>query len=554
MTRNPKGATQAPPFSRVASLAHVQDSTKVWDFCVIGGGATGAGIALDAASRGYSVAILEAFDWGKGTSSRATKLVHGGVRYLQQGNIGLVREALRERGLLLRNAPHVVDKLEFLIPAYALWELPFYGVGLKLYDFLSGALSFGSSRYFSASATTRRISTLRPQRLHGSIRYFDGQFDDTRLLLNIVQTAVEHGAVALNYAPVEGFLKEASKIVGVRFRDGESGTVHEIRARVTVNAAGPFCDELRRMDDTNATPMLAHSQGVHLVLPRHFLPGKTALMVPRTPDGRVLFAIPWHNHVVVGTTDTPIEGAQPEPRALDEEIEFILETAGGYLAEAPRPEDVLSVFTGIRPLVRKEGTAKTAALARDHTIAFSDSGLLTVTGGKWTTYRKMAEDVVNLAVPRANLTPEPCRTGQIALHGAPKSRAPFPEHLAVYGTDADMLNDLTKANPELAHQLHPDLPYIAAQVVWAARHEMACSVEDVLARRTRALFLNASAALEMAPRVTAILAEELGHDSHWQRKQIAAFESVARAYLPRSAQENSPLDSTTSVAPVSAIS
>lgn len=509
----------------------------LWDFVVIGGGATGAGIAVDAASRGYSVALLEAADWGKGTSSRATKLIHGGVRYLQQGNVSLVTEALRERGLLLRNAPHLVSKLELLIPGYAWWEMPFYGVGLKLYDLLAGRLSFGPSRLCSARTARESVGTLEARGLRGGVRYFDGQFDDSRLLINLVQTAAEHGACAVNYARVGGLLKEGGRVAGVMFRDEETGAVHEVRGRCVVNAAGPFCDELRRLDDPAAAPMLSHSQGVHLVLPRAFLPGDTALMVPRTSDGRVLFAIPWHGHVVVGTTDTPIDAASAEPRAQPEEIDFLLDTVGAYLTRRPGRGDILSVFTGIRPLVRKEGTARTASLSRDHTVAWSDSGLVTITGGKWTTYRRMAEDLVDRAAARAGLPSAPCRTKTLPVHGAPSPGGPnhprpAGDPLAVYGTDAAALESLIAADTALGRPLHPDLPLTGAQSVWAARREMARTVEDVLARRTRALFLNARAALDMAPAVASLLARELGRGPDWEVREVRRFAAVAAGFLP----------------------
>src|SRR5215831_11423487 len=350
-----------------------------WDMIVIGGGATGAGVAIDAATRGYDVLLLEQNDFGKGTSSRSTKLVHGGVRYLEQGNLSLVMEALKERGLLLQNAPHLVRNLGFVVPNYDWWEAPFYGIGLKLYNLLAGKYGFGSSRILSKEETLERLPTIRTEGLRGGVIYFDGQFDDSRLLINLVATAWEHGGVLLNYAPVIAVTKDADEFVdGVRFRDAETGEEFEARGRAVINATGPFADEVRRMADGTAEPLIAPSQGAHLVFDRSFLPGDSAIMVPRTSDGRVMFAIPWHNHTLVGTTDTAIPEATAEPSPREEEIEFILKTARQYLDKAPTRADVLSVFTGIRPLVKVPNSSSTAALSRDHTIHIDESGLLNI--------------------------------------------------------------------------------------------------------------------------------------------------------------------------------
>jgi glycerol-3-phosphate dehydrogenase len=516
---------------RNQSLQKIVGRTKPFDMAVVGGGATGVGIAVDAASRGYSTVLLEQSDFGKGTSSRSTKLVHGGVRYLQQGNISLVMEALKERGLLRRNAPHLVHDLAFIVPNYAWWEAPFYGIGMKVYDVLAGKHGFGRSHRLSKEEVLERIPTLETKGLRGGVLYYDGQFDDSRLLVNLAQTATEQGAALLNYAPVTALSKDEEGFVdGLTFRDAETGELHAVRARSVINATGAFSDTLRKLDDPAVQPMIAPSQGVHVVLDGSFLGRDTAIMVPRTSDGRVMFAIPWHGHALVGTTDTPIKSVELEPTALDEEVTFILETASRYLARPPTRADVKSVFTGIRPLVKAGGDAgSTAALSRDHTITISKSGMLTIAGGKWTTYRKMAEDAVNHAATLAELDDRPCRTATLNVHGHHGSAGEFGE-LAVYGSDAPAIRRLAREKPELERRLHPELPYLVAEVVWAARAEMARTVDDVLARRTRALCLNAQAALEMAPAVAALLAGELNRDAAWQAGQIQEFTAVAKHY------------------------
>ncbi|HET9262292.1 MAG TPA: glycerol-3-phosphate dehydrogenase/oxidase [Vicinamibacterales bacterium] len=514
-------------------LARAERHSGPWDFIVIGGGATGAGVAVDAASRGFSVLLLEQGDFGKGTSSRSTKLVHGGVRYLEQGNISLVMEALKERGLLRQNAPHLVGNLPFVVPSYDWWEAPFYGLGLKIYNLLAGKYGFGQSSILSREETLERLPTIRTEGLRGGVVYYDGQFDDARLLINLMQTAVERGAVALNYLQVGALTKRGDGTVGgVVARDLETGRELTAHGNVIINATGPFSDGVRRLADPDARALIAPSQGIHLVFDRSFLPGDSAIMVPHTRDGRVMFAIPWHDHTVVGTTDTPIPEPALEPVALDSEIAFILETAALYLHKAPTRADVLSVFAGIRPLVRGDDSRITAALSRDHTIHIDPSGLLTTAGGKWTTYRHMAEDTVNQALDFGRLPERPCTTGDLKIHGFHQSAEEFGA-LSVYGSDAPALQDLAREDASLAERLDPALPVIGAQVVWAARAEMARSVEDVLARRCRALFLDAAAAVRMAPAVASVMARELGRDEEWQRGQVAAFTTLARQYMVR---------------------
>jgi glycerol-3-phosphate dehydrogenase len=460
----------------------------------VGGGSTGVGIALDAVTRGYSVVLLEQHDFGKGTSSRSTKLVHGGVRYLQQGNISLVMEALKERGLLLRNAPHLVHDMQFIVPNYVWWEAPFYGIGMKVYDLLAGKYGFGPSKILSRDEVLERIPTLSQEGLRGGVKYHDGQFDDARLLIDLASTAAEHGACLINYARVVSLGKdEGGFINGLTFRDEETGDSQTLAAKCVMNATGPFCDELRRVDQPGTKPMIAPSQGVHIVLSREFLPGETAIMVPHTRDGRVMFAIPWHGHVVVGTTDTPIPASTLEPMPQSQEVDFILETASDYLAKRPARADILSVFTGIRPLVKSGEVSSTSALSRDHTIEISSSGLLTIAGGKWTTYRHMAEDAVDHAIVIGQLDERPCVTRELRIRDPGE---------------------------------HED------SAAWYARHEMARTVEDVLARRTRLLFLDSRKALAKAPEVARELARELGRDEAWEQSQLQAFSEIAGHYMP----------------------
>ena len=523
--------------------SRVETHRGPWDMIVVGGGATGVGVAIDAATRGYDVLLLEQSDFGKGTSSRSTKLAHGGVRYLEQGDMGLVMDALKERGLLLRNAPHLVRDLAFVVPNYEWWEAPFYGLGLKLYQLLAGKYGFGKSRLLSREETLEQIPTLKTDGLRGGAVYYDGQFDDSRLLIHMVITAFEQSATLLNYVEVTGLTRDVQGFVdGVVARDAETGEEIRATATVVINATGAFSDLMRRKAEPSVAPMIAPSQGTHLVLKSEFLPGKSAIMVPHTSDGRVLFAIPWHGHVLVGTTDTPVATATLEPVALESEIEFILSTAGQYLAKAPTCDDVLSVFAGIRPLVSAQGAVSTASLSRDHVIHIDSSGLMTICGGKWTTYRHMAEDCVDQAATLAQLPERPCATRELKIHGFHNSAQQFGA-LAVYGSDAVEIRKLIESESRLGEALHHELPYVKAEVIWAVRYEMARTVEDVLARRTRALFLNARAALEMAPTVADLMAPVLGWDDRAKAKQLGAFRDLAANYLPVSARARDALRS-----------
>jgi glycerol-3-phosphate dehydrogenase len=518
--------------NRPAMLARVQARSAPWDIVVIGGGATGVGVAVDAANRGFEVLLLERMDFGSATSSRSTKLVHGGVRYLEQGNVSLVMEALKERGLLRQNAPHLVHDLGFVVPNYSWWEAPFYGIGMKVYDLLAGKYGFGKSRLLSREETLERLPTIQTEGLRGGVIYYDGQFDDTRLLIHLAATAADQGAVLLNYAPVVEITRGPDGFTdGVVAVDSESGQRMKIPAHVVVNAAGIFADDVRRLAEPELAGMIAPSQGIHLVFERAFLRGSTAIMVPHTSDGRVLFAIPWHEHTLVGTTDTPIEAPSYNPLPFEEEIQFILDTAAQYLSRPPKRSDVLSVYVGIRPLVKANGASmKTSSLSRDHTIHVDNSGLLTIVGGKWTTYRHMAEDCVNHAITLGELKDVPSGTHDLKIHGY-KEGVESLDSLGVYGSDGEKILALAAADKRLSQRLHPELPYIAAEVIWAVREEMALTLDDVLSRRTRALFLNARAAIDMAPAVAKLMAEELGAKQDWIDHQLLQFDDLARKYL-----------------------
>lgn len=522
-------------YTRATQVDRLSGDARPWDMVVIGGGATGMGIAIDAANRGYRVALFEQHDFGKGTSSRSTKLIHGGLRYLQQFHFRLVRSALRERGLLCKNAPHIVHPLPTLVPLHSRWEQFYYGVGLKVYDGLSGHWSLGKSRHVSLAQALKSIPTLETHGLVGGVLYLDGAFDDARLLVNLMQTAIDQGAVCLNYAPVRELSKQSGRICGIVAENAETGKELRIAARVVVNATGPFSDAVQRLDDKEAERWIAPSQGIHLVFDRSFLPGETALIVPRTRDGRVIFAVPWHGHTVVGTTDTPIEETLLEPRPRTAEIEFLLETIAPYLNRKPRQSDIRAIFAGIRPLVRAASTRSTSQLGRDHLVQVSDSGLISVMGGKWTTYRHMAEDAVSRAAVVAGLPARPCTTKTLPIHGTPTTPHPSPDApsaFPLYGSDAPELAQLINSNSQWQQPLHKRLETVSGQVIWAARQEMARTVEDVLARRSRALFLDVEATLAAAPHVAELLAAEFGHDAAWQAEQLTNFRAVADHFQP----------------------
>jgi glycerol-3-phosphate dehydrogenase len=518
---------------RSEQLSKLQNTEK-WDIIIIGGGASGLGTALDAASRGYKTILLEAVDFAKGTSSRSTKLVHGGVRYLAQGDIHLVREALKERGLLAQNANHLVKNQSFVIPNYNWWSGYFYTIGLKIYDLLSGCLSLGSSKYISKKTTLEMLPNVQGNGLVNGVIYHDGQFDDSRLAINIAQTAVENGACLLNYVKVVNLVKDdKNQVIGVQALDEETGTKYDIKGSAVINATGVFTNAIMKLNDNVYKKYIVPSQGIHLVFDKSFLPGENALMIPKTKDGRVLFAVPWHDRIVVGTTDTLIKKQSLEPIALESEIEFVLETAQRFLAKKPTRKDVLSVFAGLRPLAAPEEEGKsTKEVSRSHKIIVSETGLITITGGKWTTYRKIAEDIVDKAISTRKLIKKNCITEHLSIHGN-KSTTNFDRenHLYIYGSDSPKIIELQKNEPELAEKLHPDHEFTMAEVVWAIRYEMARTVDDILARRVRLLFLDARAAIQSSEKTARIIAKELGHDEIWITKEISNFKAISKGFL-----------------------
>ena len=517
---------------RAEILRQLGRQTEPWDVLVIGGGASGLGAAVEAVSRGYRTLLVERFDFSKGTSSRSTKLVHGGVRYLQQLNLTLVVDALRERGHMLRNAPHLVHDLSFVVPAYNYLSLPYYGFGLKVYEMLSGRLSLGRSEFLSGETTLEKLPGLRPDGLRGGVLYHDGQFDDARYAIALLRTFQDLGGTAINYVEAFGLLWRGGKAIGIQARDREDGAVFDVQAKAVVNACGVETEDILAMDGAAPGSLLAVSQGTHFVLPHSFLPGSTALMIPKTADGRVLFAIPWHGATIVGTTDEPVDSAPAEPRALLTEKKFLLEHIARYFGRTPAASEILSVWSGLRPLVRKGGD-KTSQLSRDHTILVSQSGLVTVTGGKWTTYRRMGQDAIDRACEVASLPKRPSRTLELKLHGWVADSAAMPSWERVYGSDLPILQALSSENAVLDALLHPRLPFLRREVVWSARHEMARTVEDVLARRTRALFMDARAAIEAAPVVANLLARELHRSEEWKAKDLASFVELAKGYVYR---------------------
>jgi glycerol-3-phosphate dehydrogenase len=514
---------------RAACIGQIGQHT-LWDVLVIGGGATGLGIALDAVSRGYKTLLLEQADFAKGTSSRSTKLVHGGVRYLAQGQLKLVREASIERGLLLRNAPHLVKNQSFIIPLYSHWDRIKYTIGLKSYDWIAGRLSLGASIYISRATTLQHLPNIKTKGLVGGVLYHDGQFDDSRLAINLMQSIFDHGGYALNYVQVNGLLKnEQQHLSGVVARDTLTGIEYRIQSKSVINATGVFVDNILKMDNPAGRKSICVSQGVHLVLDKKFFPSNNALMIPATSDGRVLFAVPWHNKVVVGTTDTPVNEASLEPVALEKEISFILQTAGEYFTQVPQRKDVLSVFAGLRPLAAPQhGKQKTKEISRSHKIIVSPSRLFTIVGGKWTTYRKMGEDMMDRVEKVLQWPPIKTTTTNMKIHGH-EQPAQTDDAFSFYGSDARGVRALMNGD---AHQwISESLQIHQAQVTWAVQEEMACTVEDVLARRTRALLLDARESIRISGTVAEIMAKALGKDENWVQQQVQAYGAMAGKYV-----------------------
>lgn len=512
-------------------VKNIKNADLIWDVIVIGGGASGLGVALDAISRGFKTLLLEQDDFAKGTSSRSTKLVHGGVRYLAQGNIDLVKEALYERGLLLKNAAHLVKNETFIIPNYNWWGGIYYKIGLTIYDFLSGSKSFGKATYLSKREITERMPELNTNKLQSGVSYQDGQFDDARLAVNLAQTCIEKGATLLNYFKVKNLLKNKDQIIGLEALDVETNETYAIKGKTIINATGVFVDHILKMDKPTGKPIIRPSQGVHVVLDHSFSTSEDAIMIPKTDDGRVLFVVPWHEKLIVGTTDTPLDEHSLEPRALDEEIEFILNTAGKYLKKKPTRKDVLSVFAGLRPLAATDGNdSKTKEISRSHKIIVSPSGLITLTGGKWTTYRKMGEDTINKAIKLGKLTSRISKSKDISIHGN-RENVNRKTHFYVYGSDQEELTDFINSNKDWSEPIIANSEYLVGEIVWAIRKELARTVEDFLARRTRILFLDAKLGIKMAPKVAEIMAKELNKPSEWGDNQVKTFTNLAHGYL-----------------------
>ncbi len=503
-----------------------------FDVLIVGGGATGLGTAVEAASRGLSTALVERRDFCHGTSSRSTKLVHGGVRYLAQGDISLVREALHERGRLLRNAPRVCHRLALIVPVYGRWQKLYYATGLKLYDLMAGRLRLGRTRFLSAEEVLNRMPTIDSKRLRGGILFYDGQFDDARLGISLARKARELGAVPVNYVEVISMLESAGRIAGVRVRDALGGEEFEVETQVVVNAAGTAADEVRQMADPMAPRRMVLSRGSHLVLPANFLGGETALLVPKTDDGRVLFAIPWHGRTLAGTTEVPVEANGDEPEVSNQEIDFILEHLDRYFIRKPQRQDILSVFAGLRPLVRRSvrRTGRTASLSRSHVIEILRGNVVSIMGGKWTTYRQMGEETVDRAIAIGGFEAGPSVTADLRLDGGDEHGRTLPQSDEMLSLEAqDPVTDL----PRLDELLHPSFPYRRAEIVRAVRYEWARTLEDVLARRTRCLLLDARASLEAAPEAARLMAAVLGRNATWQKGQVDRYRDLAEKYLPR---------------------
>ena len=518
--------------NRTTLIQNLKDyQSQRWDIIVIGGGATGLGVALDAVTRGYKTLLLEQSDFTKGTSSRSTKLVHGGVRYMAQGDILLVIEALHERGLMLKNAPHLTANQEFVIPAYTLWDVFLYTVGLKFYDLLAGRLSMGKSYFINRLKTLGRLPLLKPEGLRGGIVYHDGQFDDSRMAVTLARACAENGGTVLNYFRVISLLKnEKGKITGVQAKDIESNTEYTIHGKLVINATGVFADEIHRMDDPSSKPTIRPSQGVHVVFDSSFLQSSSAIMIPKTDDGRVLFAIPWYGKVVVGTTDTPLDTITLEPKALDQEIEFILRTAGKYLTRSPERKDVKCIYAGLRPLAANpDNPEATKEVSRRHKITFSSSGLLSIIGGKWTSYRRMAEETIGKAIKAGILENKKCVTKNFSFYS--NNRPLKSGHLRIYGNQASEIEKIIFDKPDLGELIDHRLPYTKAEIIWICKNEMPRTIEDILARRTRALFLDVRASVEASPVVADLMAKEFGLNKAWQGKQITDYAKLTANYL-----------------------
>ena len=498
-----------------------------WDIVIIGGGASGLGIAVDASKRGYKTLLLEKHDFGKGTSSRSTKLIHGGVRYLQNGDITLVIESLKERGILKRNAPHLVQDLSFVIPTYDWWASPFYGIGMKIYDMMAGKLGLGKSVIISKGETEKLIPNVNKKGLRGGVIYHDGQFDDSRMAITLALSANPKKTALLNYCNVDGLIKKNNEIVGLSFTDSINSKKYQVKSKVVINATGVFAEDIIRMDQPQIKKMIQPSQGVHIVLEKKFLKSKHAILIPQTSDGRVLFAVPWKNYVVVGTTDTQIKNASEEPKPLKEEIDFILKNASKYMTIKPKKDDIKSVFAGLRPLAATSDKKSTKEVSRSHKIDISPSGLISVLGGKWTTYRKISEDAIDTAISINKLKKKKCKTKKTKLFGY-KKKVDFSDPMHVYGSLKKKVESLggIDDNNSLSTKF-----YITNNIIeWSIIHEMALTLEDILARRTRCIFLDSNESKLIAPNVAKKMAEVLEKDQEWIDTELKKFNKLIKNY------------------------
>lgn len=502
--------------NRSEQISKLKDAST-WDIVIIGGGATGAGAALDAASRGYKTLLIEQYDFAKGTSSKSTKLVHGGVRYLQQGNIKLVFEALRERGRLLKNAPHLTSTQAFIVPVYSLWEKIFYGVGLKVYDVLAGSLSLGKTKLLNKKQTIHQLPSINTNKLYGGVLYYDGQFDDSNLCIEILGTAAKKGATIINYCKAIGFIKDNNKITGLEIMDTYNQHIYKIHAKAVINATGAFTNEVVEMDDKNQQDFVTPSQGIHFVINKNLFEGAAAMMIPKTDDGRVLFAVPWYGKVIVGTTDTAIEKSNIEPKALEEEIKFVLEHINRYGTHKITRAEINTIFVGLRPLISTKNKGNTSGVSREHALHISLSGLVSIIGGKWTTYRKMAIHAIDNAAFVGKLPKRNCVTANLSIDLSVEKQ--------------NEIKKIIESNPEYAHKIHADYPYQLAEIVYAVRHQMATNVEDILSRRIRLLYLDARLAMRVAPSVAMVLSKELNKDQNWIQQQVVTFNELASKYI-----------------------
>jgi glycerol-3-phosphate dehydrogenase len=521
---------------------------EIFDLLVVGGGATGCGVALDAASRGLRVALAERGDFGSGTSGRSTKLVHGGVRYLEAAllhldrvQFDLVRDALHERGVLLKIAPHLCHRIALVTPLYGALEVPYVWTGLKLYDLLSGAMGLGSSRFLGPAEMLRRFPAIRAEGLKGGVLYYDGQFNDARMNLALALTAIDQGAVAANHLEVVELIKSGGKLSGALVRERFGGATWEIRARCVVNASGPWADGVRRLDDPGAAPLLQVSSGTHIMLPRRFAPAEGGITIPKTEDGRVLFILPWEGGCLVGTTDDQAR-VSDQPAASGEDVDYLLRHLERYFNLDVQRSDIRAAWSGLRPLVQDPKASDTARLARDHVISASTSGLVTITGGKWTTYRRMARDTVDYAVRQAGLSPrQGCRSDRITLLGGEQYRgeAAAPALSAEFGLDPEVALHLSRSYGDragglaqlcrgpLGERLAPGHPFLKGEVLYAVRHEMALCADDVLARRMPLALLDTRAARDAAPAVLDLMAGELS----WNAERVAQERRVLERWL-----------------------